>query len=104
MNRNYRNSDPPTSALAGRQMETGGAAKQQREMCLAAVVKTPGATAREIEDRIGIKAHKRLPELRDDGLVCNGSTRTCRVSGRQAMTWHYCTCKATSNNGELLCH
>ena len=53
---------------------------------------------------MGVKAHKRLPELRADGVVCSGPTRTCRVSGRQAMTWHYCTCKATSNNGELLCH
>ena len=104
MNPNYRNNDPPTSAIAGRQMETGGDAKHQRNLCLAVVKHQPGLTAREIEDRIGIKAHKRLPELRADGLVCNGTTRTCRISGRQAMTWHYCTCKATSNNGEMLCH
>ena len=104
MIRNYRSSDPPTSALAGRELESGGAAKQQRAMCLAAVVKTPGATAREIEDRIGIKAHKRLPELRADGLACNGPTRTCRVSGRQALTWYAHTCVATPNNGERLCH
>ena len=106
MIRNYRKSDPPTSALAGRETETGGAARQQRAMCLAAVVRTPGLTAREIEDRIGIKAHKRLPELRTDGLVCNGGNRTCSISGRQAMTWHFCTCNtsATSNKGELLCH
>ncbi|MBI1373327.1 MAG: winged helix-turn-helix domain-containing protein [Phycisphaera sp.] len=104
MNRNYRTSDPPTSALAGREMEVGGAAKQQRAMCLAALVKTPGATAREIEDCIGIKAHKRLPELRADGLVCNGPARTCRVSGRQAITWYAHICGATPNNGELQCH
>jgi len=101
---NHRKSDPPTSALAGREMEIGGAAKQQRAMCLAALVTTPGATAREIEDRIGIKAHKRLPELRADALVCNGPARTCRVSGRQALTWYAHTCGATPNNGELLCH
>ena len=104
MIRNYRNSDPPTSALAGRAVESSGSAKHQRAMCLAAVVKTPGATAREIEDRLGIKAHKRLPELRADGLICNGPTRTCRVSGRQALTWYSHACVATPNNGELLCH
>ena len=106
MIRNYRTSDPPTSALAGREIEAGGSANQQRAMCLNAVIKAPGLTAREIEGRIGIKAHKRLPELRADGLVCNGRPRACTVSGRQAMTWHFCTCNtnATSKNGELLCH
>jgi len=38
MIRNYRNNDPPTSALAGRDMEAGGSAKQQRAMCLYAVI------------------------------------------------------------------
>jgi len=88
MRQNYRNTDPATSALAGRDMEQSGTARQQRAMCLAAVTETPGLTAREIEARLGIKAHKRLPELRADGLVANGETRTCTVSGRQAMTWN----------------
>ena len=103
MNRNYRRSDPPTSALAGQQMAMDRSIPQGA-MCLAAVVLTPEATAREIEDRIGIKAHKRLPELRADGLICNGPTRTCHISGRQALTWHYCTCRRTSNNGAQQCH
>ena len=44
--------------------------------------------AREIEDRLGVKAHKRLPELRRAGMVRNGKSRTCTVSGKQALTWH----------------
>jgi hypothetical protein len=56
-------------------------------MCLETVIQTPGLTAREIEDRLGIKAHKRLPELRRAGMVRNGRSRICRVSGRQALTW-----------------
>ena len=88
MRQNYRNNDPPTSALAGRETEASGLARHQRAMCLAAVTRAPGLTAREIEDRLGIKAHKRLPELRADGLVHNGDNRLCTVSGRQAMTWN----------------
>jgi len=88
MNQNYRNNDPPTSALAGRSMEASGIASQQRLQCLDAVAHTPGATAREIEQRIGIKAHKRLPELRRSGAVRNGKSRICKVTGRRAMTWY----------------
>ena len=88
MTQNYRNNDPPTSALAGRDAEADGSARQHRAMCFDTVMQTPGLTAREIEDRLGIKAHKRLPELRADGVVRNGQTRACTVSGRQAMTWY----------------
>ena len=88
MNQNYRNNDPPTSALAGRQAEASGSARRHRAMCFDIVTQTPGLTAREIEDRLGIKAHKRLPELRHAGVVRNGATRICTVTGRLAMTWH----------------
>lgn len=88
MIRNYRKCDPPTSALAGRHVQVCGCAKRHRDLCLAVVKRQPGLTAREIEARIGIKAHKRLPELRHAGLVRNGKSRTCSVSGRLALTWN----------------
>lgn len=88
MNQNNRNTDPPTSALAGQEVEADGLAQRHRAMCLETVMQKPGLTAREIEDRLGIKAHKRLPELRRAGMVRNGQTRICTVSGKQAMTWH----------------
>ena len=87
MTQNYRNNALPTSALAGRDVETDGSARQHRAMCFNTVMQTPGLTAREIEDRLGIKAHKRLPELRRAGMVRNGKPRTCTVSGKQARTW-----------------
>jgi hypothetical protein len=88
MNRNYRNTDPPTSAVAGRAAEADGSVRRHRAMCFETVAHTPGLTAREIEDRLGVKAHKRLPELRRAGMVRNGPARVCRVSGRRALTWH----------------
>ncbi len=88
MTPNYRNTDPPTSLQAGREAEANGSARQHRAMCLQTVMQTPGLTAREIEDRLDIKAHKRLPELRRAGMVRNGKPRTCTVSGRLALTWH----------------
>lgn len=87
MTPNYRSNDPPTSALAGQTIEASGTARQQRRQCLEAVAAMPGLTAREIEAHIGIKAHKRLPELRAAGLIRNGPARTCSVSGRLALTW-----------------
>lgn len=87
MNQNHRNNDPSTSALAGRDFEASGSARRHRVMCFEIVKRLPGLTAREIEEQLGIKAHKRLPELRTAKLVCNGPVRTCSITGRQAMTW-----------------
>ena len=67
--------------------DTSGSARRHRTMCFDAVAQTPGLAAREIENRLGIKAHKRLPELRRAGMVRSGRSRTCTVSGRLAMTW-----------------
>ncbi len=86
--KNYCNTDPPTSALAKWELENTGIAARYRQLCLKIVTRSPGLTAREVEDRIDIKAHKRLPELRAAGLVHNGKTRHCTISNRLAMTWH----------------
>lgn len=88
MRQNHRNNDPPTSTLAGDQIESDDTAQHHRAMCLEAVRRSPGMTAREIEAQLGVKAHTRLPELRKNGLVANGRDRTCKISGRRAMTWH----------------
>ena len=100
---NHRTDDPLTSALAGSQIESSGVAQMQRKRCLEAVTEMPGLTAREIEDLIDIKAHKRLPELRQSGQVINGQSRHCQVTGRRAMTWLLSN-QTTSNTGENACH
>jgi len=100
---NHRNNDPPTSARAGRDIESSGLARMQRSRCLQAVIDTPGLTAREIEERTEVKAHKRLPELRLAGLVLNGPARVCRISGRRAMTWLPVD-HAKPSRGDCECH
>ena len=97
---NHRTDDPPTSSLAGKQIESSGIAQMQRNRCLEAVTEIPGLTAREIEDLIDIKAHKRLPELRHCGFVVNGPARHCQITGRRAMTW----LPINTNTGEHECH
>lgn len=103
MTTNHRSNDPPTSVIAGRDIESSGAARDQRDRCLTAVAERPGETAREIEQRIGIKAHKRLPELREAGLVRNGQARPCSVSGRHALTWHLSGCRNTVLHRRIRC-
>ena len=97
---NHRTDDPLTSALAGSQIESSGVAQMQRKRCLEAVTEMPGLTAREIEDLIDIKAHKRLPELRQSGQVINGQSRHCQITGRRAMTWF----PINANTGAHECH
>jgi len=65
-------------------------AKPQREILKEFVLANPGHTHAEIAAAVGIKAsnvHKRLPELRKAGLIANGETRICSISGTKMMTW-----------------
>jgi len=86
----WRSSDPPTSEEAALAAERSGSASAQREACLAEVRRTPGRTAAEIAARVGLERHapsRRLPELREAGLVRNGEVRTCSEMGSKALTW-----------------
>jgi len=85
-----RNSDPATSHAAAHDIEACGAAESHRALCLDAVQRNPGMTAAEIARETGLERHepsRRLPELRDRNLVCNGHERTCAVKGRRSLTW-----------------
>jgi len=86
-----RANDPETSASAARDVETGGVASDQRRRCLEEVLRKPGQTAAEIAAAVGLERHapsRRLPELREAGLVMNGAPRTCAVMGRASLTWY----------------
>ncbi len=85
-----RTTDPITSHQAARDAERRGVAAAHRLLCLAQVTRHPGLTAAEIALGTGLERHapsRRLPELRDDGLVVNGPIRICAVKGRRSLTW-----------------
>jgi len=85
-----RSTDPSTSHDAAREAESSGRAAGQRLICLGQVLRVPGLTAAEIAVRTGLERHvpsRRLPELREQGLVRNGGERTCGETGRRSMTW-----------------
>lgn len=85
-----RKTDPLSSHLAAREMEGSGSATDQRLACFMEVMRTPGQTAAEIADSIGMERHapsRRLPELREGGLVDNGKSRICRKTKHLSLTW-----------------
>jgi hypothetical protein len=87
---NSRQNDPVTSRMAAREAEKSGRAASQRAICLDSVMTYPGQTAAEIARRCSLERHvpsRRLPELRERGLVINGEPRACAVTGRMSMVW-----------------
>ena len=97
-----RTTDLTTSHLAAHEAEASGRARAQRELCLAEVLKNPGKTAAEIAVATGLERHapsRRLPELREAGLVTNGRSRICAVTGRLSITWFPAAASAQTPTG-----
>lgn len=85
-----RKTDPGTSHEAAKNVERKGSAKAARLLCLAAVKERPGLTAAEVATACDLERHvpsRRLPELREAGLVENGPARPCTVTGNRSITW-----------------
>lgn len=93
-----RTSDPATSKVAARRITSSGARSSSKFKVLEymksfdLVVGLPEyrPTAYELARDSGIPhptVHKRLPDLRADGMVVNGPVRTCTVTGRPSLTW-----------------
>lgn len=84
------NTDPPTSRIAERQINTSGDRKAQCERVLSMVKQSPGSTSLELATKYGVDRHmagRRLPDLRAMGRVKNGPARSCEVNGNKAVTW-----------------
>jgi len=89
-----RNSDPETSHQAAREVTDSGQADTEAARVLEVLEHLVAAgdtpTSRELAQWGRIDRYivaRRLPELRDRGLVTNHHPRRCNVSGRNAMTW-----------------
>lgn len=87
-----RRHDQITSHLAGAEHTASGqrAAHAERVVALLRSHYQP-ATYRELAahlpDMEPVEVMRRLNDLAHAGLVLRGNHRTCRVSGRAAMTW-----------------
>lgn len=87
-----RTGDPATSHQAAESLTTSGARYTAKKAVLSWVKRHPDSTSAELAgkapDTMGHPTiHKRLPDLRRDGLVVNGPVRTCTVTGRPSLTW-----------------
>lgn len=85
-----RTTDPVTSHVAAYNVEASGKASTQRRACLVEVRRHPSQTSGEIAQALGMERHipaRRLPELREAGLIKNGAQRKCTIMGTLMMTW-----------------
>lgn len=88
-----RTVDESTSHAAEAELVTSGTWKKQAREVLAFVRANPGWTAREYDAAFpgsleaGGICHRRLPDLAKLGGVTKGAKRTCRITGKLAITW-----------------
>jgi hypothetical protein len=86
----FRRTDPHTSELAAASHTASGARASQQRAAAAAVARFPGRTSRELSVLAGLDRHelaRRLPECEVGRAVFKGGARSCRESGRLAITW-----------------
>ncbi len=85
------NADPASSHITGREITASGLrGRQKREVLKALHDCGNPPTSAEIADMYDLDRHmvaRRLPDLKHDGLVEQGEMRTCKVTGRKAVTW-----------------
>ncbi len=91
-----RRNDPATSKAAAAVLTASGGRESAKAKVLEALRNSSYArrneacTSWELNKASMIQhptVHKRLPDLRRDGLVENGPVRKCSVTGRPSLTW-----------------
>ncbi len=85
------NADPASSHIAAREItESGLRGRQKREVLEALRACGMQRTSAEVAYDSKLDRHmvaRRLPDLREDGLVEQCEMHTCGVTGRKAVTW-----------------
>jgi hypothetical protein len=81
-----------TSIDTYNQIKAEGLLSKMRLKVLSKLVLIAPATASELADFIGYenggrKAHSRLSELKDLGVIYEKCTRKCRITGRNVIEW-----------------
>jgi hypothetical protein len=85
-----RQMDPWTSDAAIESLGKGGQLAEQRQAVLRALQQHPSCTSAELAVYMEVDRHlpaRRLPDLRNLGLVTEGPKRLCRIKGRMSVTW-----------------
>jgi hypothetical protein len=84
--------DPETSREAALAITKSGERDRQAKLVLDAVRRRPGSTSAELAampgetlDRFAFA--RRLPELKELGLIRQEAPRRCQVTGRSSVTW-----------------
>jgi hypothetical protein len=96
-----RATDPDTSHEAAEYVTDTGIRAAQCRRVADAVRRFPGRTSNELSDASGIDRYtiaRRLPEL-EPAHVTRGDARTCRISGRRALTWEPTTTTTPATAG-----
>ena len=81
-----------TSLEAYRQIEADGTLSAVRWAAYACLYEKGPLTGAELDDALKDTGgrghyHKRLPELRDRGVVAEVGKRSCRITGHEAIEW-----------------
>lgn len=85
-----RVNDPSTSKQAAAGHVASGNHARGKAAVLAALRMYDNSTAKELAQYSGLPyetVHKRLPDLRKDGVVRNGEAVFCNVSGLRSQQW-----------------
>jgi len=85
----HRRSDPASSEIGAREVTASGRRDAQKMEVLHALRQHPMMSSRDLAEACGMDRHmvaRRLPDLREDGLVAVASMGKQR-DGRLAMLW-----------------
>lgn len=85
-----RDWDPASSFEAADKLARSGKWRKQKAAVLKSLSENEGSTSAELAVIMAVDRHltaRRLPELKNQGYVVQGSARPCWVTRRRCVTW-----------------